>query len=135
MRLFASTQLLSNVSPQRCWQATGETDAELSVSFIGDDAIRELNHQYRGIDRPTDVLSFSLREGETVGQQYPLGDIVISLDTAKRQAESFGNQLEEEINELIFHGFLHLLGYDHDGENNREWHSMEVQTIDEFNQN
>jgi probable rRNA maturation factor len=106
-------------------QAAGEQEAELSISFISDEAIQQLNQQYRGLDKPTDVLSFSLREGDPVGQIYALGDIVISLDTAQRQAESFGHSLTDEINELLFHGFIHLLGHDHDGVGSQEWQETE----------
>lgn len=113
-------------------EAGGESDAEISLSLVGDDAIRELNRQYRGQDCSTDVLSFSLREGEPVGQQYALGDLVISVETAQRQAEQYGNQVEEEINELIFHGFLHLLGYDHEALARREWDKAESRLIGEL---
>jgi len=88
---------------------------ELSILFMDDEDIRELNREYRKKDRPTDVLSFPMREGE-FGDLNPdlLGDVVISLDTAKRQAEERGETLEEEINLLLIHGILHLLGFDHE---------------------
>jgi probable rRNA maturation factor len=111
-------------------ETAGESDAEISLSLVDDRAIRELNHQYRGQDCPTDVLSFSLREGEPVGQQFALGDLVVSVETAQRQAEQFGNRFDEEIGELVFHGFLHLLGYDHDGPARREWDSAEARLIE-----
>lgn len=113
-------------------ESAGEKDAELSVCLGDDSTIQKLNHQFRGQDCPTDVLSFSMREGEKVGQQYPLGDIFISVETAQRQAESFGNTLDEEINELLFHGFLHLLGYDHDGEARTAWVKAETRLIGEL---
>jgi len=73
--------------------------------------MRELNRSYRNIDRTTDVLSFAQGEG---GPGYTLlGDVVISLDTAGRHSESYGNTLHEEIKKLIVHGILHLLGHDH----------------------
>lgn len=73
--------------------------------------MRELNRIWRNIDRTTDVLSFP-QEG---GPDYSLlGDIVISLDTAKRQSKSYGNTVHEEIKKLLIHGILHLLGYDHE---------------------
>jgi len=89
------------------------SDAELSVLLVGDPAIRVLNRQHRGQDRPTDVLSFPL--GDTPGDGAPrlLGDVVISLPTATRQAKSRKRALFPEARFLLAHGLLHLLGYDH----------------------
>lgn len=91
-------------------------DGEVSVLFVNDDRIHELNSAYRQVDRPTDVLSFPqyIREeiSELRGYCY-LGDIVISLDTALRQAQEYGHTPEREIVYLIVHSMLHLLGYDH----------------------
>ena len=94
---------------------TGLPDAELSVLFIGDRAMRSLNHAWRGKDRTTDVLSFSLREG-TFSHIRPemLGDIVISVPVAARQAREEGHTLAREIDRLLVHGLVHLLGYDHE---------------------
>jgi probable rRNA maturation factor len=96
-----------------------EEHVEVSVVFADDDYIQELNCQYRGKDTPTDVLSFALEEGEEpdIYEGPPetlLGDIVISLETAIRQAESFGHSLERELAYLTVHGMLHLMGYDHE---------------------
>ena len=85
-------------------------DAELSISFIDDTKMRELNRTYRQIDRTTDVLSFPQSEGPDFTL---LGDIIISLDTAKRHSKSYGVTLHEELKKLIIHGILHLLGHDH----------------------
>ncbi len=90
-------------------------DAEVSVLLIGDGAMRTLNRRYRGKDRTTDVLSFPLREGTFSGVQHQLlGDIVISVPAAARQAKAAGETLLDEIDRLLVHGFLHLLGYDHE---------------------
>ncbi|HHV79297.1 MAG TPA: rRNA maturation RNase YbeY [Firmicutes bacterium] len=89
---------------------------EVSVLFTGDEHIHELNRQYRGVDRATDVLSFALREAgpaEMVEGQELLGDIVVSVDTASRQAREYGETLAAEVARLLCHGMLHLLGYDH----------------------
>lgn len=95
--------------------ALGETSAELTVSLVGDGEIHGLNRDYRGKDRPTDVLAFALREGEPVpGAGDELGDLVISLDTAARQAAERGRTIAEEVRTLLVHGLLHLLGYDHE---------------------
>ncbi len=107
-------------------QAAGEDDAEISVTIVNDEHIRRLNHEYRGLDKPTDVLSFSQREGEAIGQHHALGDIVLSVETAQRQAEHLGHSLDDEIGELLFHGLIHLLGYDHDLETGEQWERMEA---------
>jgi len=106
-------------------EAASELDGELSIVFVDDAAIRELNRRYRGVDAPTDVLSFSLREGEPVGQSNALGDIAVSIETAERQAGQFGYTLADEIDELLFHGFLHLLGCDHENDSDRNWAKTE----------
>ncbi|HTG01088.1 MAG TPA: rRNA maturation RNase YbeY [Nitrospirota bacterium] len=94
---------------------SGAPDAEVSVLFIGDRAMRSLNRTWRGIDRTTDVLSFSQREGRfPLIQPQLLGDIVISLPQAERQARNAGHAVSWEINCLLVHGLLHLLGYDHE---------------------
>ncbi len=90
-------------------------DAELSVLFVGDRAMRSLNRKYRGKDKTTDVLSFSYREGRfPYIQKNLLGDIVISVPKADRQAKTEGHTLQKEINRLLVHGLTHLLGYDHE---------------------
>jgi probable rRNA maturation factor len=88
--------------------------SELSLSLVDDAEIRRLNRSWRGKDRPTDVLSFSLREGEFGCVSSALGDVVISLETAKRQGREHGLTLGEEVNRLLVHGILHLAGYDHE---------------------
>jgi probable rRNA maturation factor len=88
--------------------------AELSLVLCGDAFIQVLNRDYRGQDRPTDVLSFAMREGEDGDADDPvLGDVVISLETAARQAAERGHSVGREVQFLLVHGFLHLLGYDH----------------------
>lgn len=91
-------------------------DAEVSISFVGDGRIQELNRQYLGRDKPTNVLAFSMREGR-FASLHPqlLGDVVISVDTASRQSNRFGLDEKEMVILLMIHGILHLLGYDHEG--------------------
>jgi len=101
-------------------------DAEVSVLLIGDRAMRTLNRRYRGKDGTTDVLSFPLREGRfSRVQRHLLGDIVISVPAAKRQAQATGEALYDAIDRLLVHGFLHLLGYDHE-RGGREARRMET---------
>lgn len=89
--------------------------AEVSILLVDDAEMHIMNKQYRGVDKPTDVLSFSQMEGDTPeidGMPAVLGDIVISVDTAKRQAEQQGKSLRDELDLLVVHGMLHLLGFD-----------------------
>ena len=95
-------------------------NAEVSVSFVDDDTIADLNERYRGLARPTDVLSFECdgvddeASGDVEGAPvFELGDIVIAPDVAERQTREFGTTLEEEVSLLLVHGVLHLCGYDH----------------------
>jgi probable rRNA maturation factor len=99
-----------------------EEACELSVALVDDAEIQRLNLQYRGFDRPTDVLSFALQEAEepeiqteSEGQQFPLvlGDVIVSTETTQKQAEERGHSFECELLILLIHGILHLLGYDH----------------------
>ncbi len=85
---------------------------EVDITIVDDEEIHMLNRDYRNVDRPTDVLSFALDE-ESEEEPELLGDIIISAETASRQAEEFGHGLEREIVYLAVHGLLHLLGYDH----------------------
>lgn len=91
---------------------------EVSVSYVDDAEMQELNRTYRNVDRSTDVLSFALLEGEedfpsVAALPEPLGDIVISVPAAVRQAEEYGHSVLREVAFLLVHGFLHLIGYDH----------------------
>lgn len=88
-----------------------EHDCEVSITFTDNESIRELNREYRDIDRATDVLSFPM---DDEGDDVVLGDIVISLERAKEQATEYGHSLEREISFLCVHSTLHLLGYDHE---------------------
>ena len=102
----------------------GAEGAEVSVTLTNDAYIHEINRQYRGVDRPTDVISFALMESEEpeilddpAGDV--LGDLVISLERARAQAEEYGHSYLRELSFLTVHGMLHLLGYDHMEEEER----------------
>lgn len=99
-------------------------DAEISITFVDNDAIREINKEHRGIDKPTDVLSFPMLEFnedgvaedaelDCDGELIMLGDIVISLERAREQSVEFGHSFKREVAFLTAHSMLHLLGYDH----------------------
>jgi len=101
-------------------------DAEVSILVVGDRAMRSLNRRYRGKDRTTDVLSFPLREGKFPPVQRDLlGDIVLCIPVAVRQARAAGETLFQEVDRLLVHGLLHLLGYDHE-RGGREARRMEA---------
>ncbi len=99
-------------------------DAEISVTLTDNAAIHEMNKEHRGVDRPTDVLSFPLYEADEIDGMYEseevsdepiaLGDIVISLEKAEEQAREYGHAMEREVAFLCVHSVLHLLGYDHE---------------------
>ena len=99
---------------ERMLSALGREGSELSVLLCNDTLIAELNETYRDKKGPTDVLAFAMSEGE-FGQLHAelLGDVVISLDTARRQADARGHAIAAEVRLLLGHGLLHLLGYDH----------------------
>ncbi len=105
---------------QRMLAALALEDAELSVVLVDDDAIRTLNRAHRGIDEPTDVLAFPMDFADDTGEVTAppeagrlLGDVVISVPTAARQALAAGHPLDREAVFLLAHGLLHLVGFDH----------------------
>ena len=89
-------------------------DAELSVMLVSDPVMHRLNREWRGVDRPTDVLAFAQAEGPGGAPAGLLGDVVISVDTARRQAAERRAALGAELDRLLIHGVLHLVGYDHE---------------------
>ena len=100
---------------RRVVERLGEDPAEVHVVLTGDARIRELNRDWRGLDAPTDVLSFPDGDPLPDGGRF-LGEIAISVDTARRQAAEQGHDERRELVELALHGTLHLLGYDHDSD-------------------
>lgn len=97
-------------------------NSELSVLIVDVEEMRDLNMKYRGIDSPTDVLSFGCDDPCPVEGDEPitLGDIIIAPQVAERQAEELGTTIEQELNLLLVHGVLHLLGYDHETDDGAE---------------
>ncbi len=116
-RLRLNTPLVLKLG-QRILSAVGESSAELGLTFVGDRRMRRLNREFRGKDRTTDVLAFALREAKLPGvsrrETFPLGDVVVSLPTAQRQARRENRPVDVELAALLVHGVLHLCGYDHE---------------------
>lgn len=117
---------------------TRRHENDFSVVLVSDRKIRDLNAKFRGKDRPTDVLSFPsgndrlLRDRDGAEELPCLGEIVISVETARQQATREGHSLEEEIKLLILHGLLHLMGYDHeldDGKMNRKEYALRAHLL------
>ncbi|MGD6841293.1 rRNA maturation RNase YbeY [Bacillus infantis] len=117
-----------------------DAGSELSVTFVTNDRIQEINREYRDKDKPTDVISFAMEElgeGETeiAGEGIPrvLGDIIISIQRTEEQAGEYGHTFERELGFLAVHGFLHLLGYDHEtDEEEREMFGRQKDILDEY---
>lgn len=115
--------------------AGGAEEAEVSLTLVNDQRIHELNRDYRGVDRPTDVLSFALQED---AEEEPeildfedeiLGDIIISVERARVQAVEYGHSFERELVYLAVHGTLHLLGYDHMTEEDKAEMRRQEETV------
>jgi rRNA maturation RNase YbeY len=108
---------LLEVRARNLLRELGHQASELSVSLVNDAEMAAMNARYRGADGPTDVLSFSLLEGDHAEFHGDLlGEVVIDVEFAARQAASLGHALDAEMTRLLIHGTLHLLGYDHQGE-------------------
>ena len=98
---------------QKILRLVGQNNAELSLALVGNDEIRELNRRYRNKPTPTDVLSFPAYESASLHVRL-LGDVIISVEQAEIQAKQARRTLEAEVEWLLIHGILHLLGYDHE---------------------
>ena len=109
-RLKLDTEAWANFAA-RALAAIGKSESSATIAFVSDKRIRELNRQFRDVDKATDVLSFPAEE------EFNLGDVAVSVDTAAVQAKENGLTLDGEIAQLILHGLLHLCGYDHETDN------------------
>ncbi|MEH7505469.1 rRNA maturation RNase YbeY [Neobacillus drentensis] len=117
-----------------------EEHSEVSVTFVSNERIQEINREYRDKDKPTDVISFAMEElgegeVELVGVEMPrvLGDIIISIPKAIEQAEEYGHSFLRELGFLAVHGFLHLLGFDHmTEEEEKEMFTLQKEILDEY---
>jgi probable rRNA maturation factor len=117
-----------------------ESGSEISITFVSNEKIQEINRDYRGKDQPTDVISFAMEELgegeiEVVGTDQPriLGDIIISIPKAKEQAEEYGHSFMRELGFLAVHGLLHLLGFDHETEEEEKvMFSLQREILEEY---
>ena len=113
LRRLAKRQASLSQTAESILAAVGESRSELSLELVGDRRMRRLNRMYRKNDRTTDVLAFPMRESHNPCPML-LGDVVISVPTARRQAKESGRSLGDELAALLVHGVLHLCGYDHE---------------------
>jgi probable rRNA maturation factor len=120
-------KLLRRAAQETLEQAGALTRADLSIVITSDDHLQELNLRHLGIDATTDVLSFPAEETDPDTGDLYLGDILISYPSAQAQSETGGHTLQDELQLLVVHGVLHLLGYDHaePEEKRRMWHAQE----------
>ena len=109
-----------NTVVKKCFEEEGLIDSKLimTITFTTPEQIHKINKEYRQVDRPTDVLSFPMFEKDEIPNiiseiEEPLGDIVISIEKVKEQAEEYGHSFERELAYMVVHGFYHLMGYDH----------------------
>lgn len=110
----------------RLMQLTGCMEKEICITFVDDPSIRKINLQYLHQDKPTNVISFPLQEGEFCEiNPAMLGDIVISVDTAEKDARKGNYSFDEEVLILIIHGLLHLTGYNHENTSRAEARKMQ----------
>ena len=118
---------------QKILSASGCPEAQLSILIVDDAMIQDINRDYLGKDRPTNVISFAMQEGEGGGVQPDLlGDVVISAETAARDAGEAQASFESELYFLLLHGILHLLGYDHERGTQAEAERMEAREQEVF---
>lgn len=127
-------EIYMQIIKETCQQLNITKDIELSCIFVDDKKIHQINKEYRQVDRPTDVVSFALEDNDVLlveGMPRSLGDIFISIDRAKVQAEQYGHSIKREMCFLFTHGLLHLLGFDHiDEEEEKEMFKMQDTILD-----
>lgn len=122
-------KLINDVVNAALAEQNFEHDCVVSVTLVDNNRIHEINNEFRGVDRATDVLSFPVLEfedgklvencGDVFEGKYILGDVVLSLERAKEQSEEYGHSFEREVGFLICHSVLHLLGHDHENDDER----------------
>ncbi len=120
----ADDRWLAAIDPGRLSElalaAAGGAKGEITISLSGDTEVRDLNKQYRGLDKPTNVLSFPAARRGSTALAHPLGDIIIAYETAGREALELGIALADHAAHLVVHGVLHLLGHDHGSDSEAE---------------
>lgn len=118
---------LINKVLQKCFEEEGLLDSKLYISVIltNPDEIQKINREYRKVDKATDVLSFPMYERDEIKDlnkeiEEPIGDVIISLEKVKEQADEYGHSFERELSYMLVHGFYHLMGYDHIEESDKK---------------
>jgi probable rRNA maturation factor len=124
--LNISFEILEEAANQALFQARASGDSELTIAIASDELLHDLNQKYLGIDSPTDVLSFNADFTDPDSEANYLGDIVISIPRAITQAQASDHPVKDELQLLVVHGVLHLVGYDH-AENDDRYSMQEMQ--------
>lgn len=113
-QVFSGNDLLEQAAGETLHHLNQKPETSLSILVTDNQEIQSFNHQYRDVDAPTDVLSFPAGYTDPDTGEFYVGDIILSYPKAKTQAEDRGHTVEEELQVLVVHGVLHLLGYDHE---------------------
>ena len=109
------------------------SNTEMSVTLMDNAEIHRINKEYRGVDKPTDVISFAIEEEDPFEIPKNIGDIMVSIDKVKEQAEYLGHSQERELGFLVVHGFLHLNGYDHmQAEDEKEMFGLQREILEAY---
>jgi len=112
-------EIFADLLSKKIYKILKEKDGKISLIIVDDKKIHKINKEYRGVDRPTDVISFEYMEDKSAiygGDSIVVGDIFISLNTAKKQAKEHEHSLEKELGILFVHGLLHVIGFDHNND-------------------
>ena len=126
LSLPIDTEILEHAAQETLRHQSAPAEAELTLVLTDDEQLHQLNHEFLGVDAPTDVLSFPSGDIDPDTQALYLGDILISYPRAQAQSQAGGHPVENELQLLVVHGVLHLLGYDHaeEGEKAEMWRAQ-----------
>jgi probable rRNA maturation factor len=115
-RACPEIELLSRAAVAACSNGTDAKIGEITVVLADDETVRRLNRDFRGLDKPTNVLSFATAGSTLPGMSHVLGDVILGFETVSRESAEYGRPLNHHVQHLVVHGCLHLLGYDHEAE-------------------
>jgi probable rRNA maturation factor len=131
-RLLPDAEAVVRAAAEAAWRlpAAGDGAAEVSVLLADDETVQALNLRHRGLDRPTNVLSFPIGASAGAGLPRMLGDVVLADGVVAREAKDQGKPVQAHVSHLVVHGVLHLLGYDHEADSDAEtMEALEVRTL------